>query len=242
MNIRFLLSPLTLLTFLPFSLHGMREDRSDHYRLMEDVAESNPPKKLFKEEQDAIDTHMLASTISGDMEQVRFWIARGANPLQARSYHKKTGLHWAVEYSRVECARFFIECGVDVNSQDDKGFTPMHRAVHATYVRQGIFPQLATIAELLVEAGADLDHIKDTPFKDTVLEACARARRANIIMKCDMHDINALSSAIERGKLAREQRERQRQAAQAQTSGAGPSSAVGSAQKSQANTKACVVQ
>ena len=75
----------------------------------------------------------------------------------------KSPLHRAIAKERFDCVEFLIECGVDVNANDESGWPPLHVAVTS-----GCFD----CAVLLVETGADLGG-----YTDLVMREYKRLRR-----------------------------------------------------------------
>ena len=75
--------------------------------------------------------HMAAT--SGNLEIIEMLIAKDEYSVQAVDAHKKTPLHYAVEYGHTRAVEFFIAQGANVNAQDILGRTPMHYAVVQLY-------------------------------------------------------------------------------------------------------------
>ena len=75
----------------------------------------------------------------------------------------KSPLHRAIAKERFDCVEFLIECGVDINANDESGWPPLHVAV-----TRGCFD----CAVLLVEAGADLGE-----YTELVMNEYQRLRR-----------------------------------------------------------------
>ena len=106
----------------------------------------------------------------------RFMFGIGANPNSA-SQDGSTLLHRCYSEKEVELARDLLAAGANVNALDHRGKTPLH------------YPKKQTMAELLVEHGADIeseDEDGDTPvFKavesaDPELVVFLASRGANI--------------------------------------------------------------
>lgn len=75
----------------------------------------------------------------------------------------KSPLHRAIAKERFDCVEFLIECGVDINANDESGWPPLHVAV-----TKGSFD----CAVFLVEAGADLGG-----YTDLVMSEYKRLRK-----------------------------------------------------------------
>ena len=78
-----------------------------------------------------------------------------------------TALHYAARYGRVETARWLIGQKADVNTMSYNRFTPMHMVSNAT------------LAELLIKSGADLDR-KDA-WGNTPLQRAAEENRPAVV-------------------------------------------------------------
>jgi ankyrin repeat protein len=81
-----------------------------------------------------LDTRLLQLAASGDVDRARQAIRDGADPL-ARGAEGKTGLHFAINYSEYnytskgrEMLAIFLNRGVDINTGDESGATPLHYA------------------------------------------------------------------------------------------------------------------
>jgi len=66
-----------------------------------------------------------AQVIAGDLESVRTILDHGANPNKRL---RRTALHWAVIYSRLDIAELLLERGADVNARDPNGMSPLQDA------------------------------------------------------------------------------------------------------------------
>jgi ankyrin repeat protein len=78
-----------------------------------------------------------------------------------------TALHYAARYGRVETARWLIGQNADVNTVSYNRYTPMHMVNNAT------------LAEMLIKAGADLDR-KDA-WDSTPLQRAAEEHRTAVV-------------------------------------------------------------
>ena len=81
-----------------------------------------------------LDTRLLQLAANASIDYVRQVIREGADP-QARNAEGKNGLHFAVNYSEYnysgkgrELLAIFLNRGVDINSGDNTGATPLHYA------------------------------------------------------------------------------------------------------------------
>ncbi len=113
----------------------------------------------------------------GDASRVRALLDQGADVNAAvRSREKRspewgsTPLHYAVRDGHVEIVRLLIEKGADVNAGNDRGVTPLHRAIHND-----------EIVKLLIDAGAKIDAGDDrgeTPLHWAALDGAPKAMNA----------------------------------------------------------------
>ena len=89
---------------------------------------------------------------SGDhTEVVQLLLDSGADLDRAVSLHPgATRLHWASKVGLLGMVRSLLEAGADVNSQDDKGETPLHWAARGGN-------DCSAVAELLLASGAEVD-------------------------------------------------------------------------------------
>jgi ankyrin repeat protein len=110
----------------------------------------------------------------GNVELARQMIEEGADVnARVRSGEKRspewgsTPLHYAVRDGHIDVARLLIEKGADVNAANDRGVTPLHRAIYN-----------AEMARLLIEKGATLDAADErgqTPLHWAALDGAADA-------------------------------------------------------------------
>ncbi|CAN5591720.1 hypothetical protein BH09PLA1_BH09PLA1_11120 [soil metagenome] len=134
-------------------------------------------------QRDAIGRTALHRAVdTGDAEQIAKLIAAGEDvnaPIrsneQASSDWGQTPLHYAARDGQLQIARLLIAAGADVNARDDRGVTPLHRAL-------GDVQMIA----LLCESGATVNAPDATGR--TPLHWAARAGR-----------IDAIESLVSRG-------------------------------------------
>lgn len=120
-------------------------------------------------------TPLHAAAAGGNVQAVRQLIESGADVnAQVRSdesYSSEWGnapLHYAARDGRTAAARVLIEAGADINARNDRGQTPLHRAIS--------HPE---IVSLLIEKGADVN-IPDTTGQ-TPLHWAAADRRIEAV-------------------------------------------------------------
>lgn len=81
---------------------------------------------------------------------------------------KKTALHWAVKYNRQSCcARLLQHSGIDLETQDKFGNTPLHFALHLSSHSDA---DVYTVVKLLLEAGANIPYPLPRGVSNTVVE------------------------------------------------------------------------
>lgn len=106
---------------------------------MVDIANTCFPEHEFADPDDRSPlgrTPLHQAVIEGDRAQVEAWLAAGAEvdaAVRSREpYASSWGdrpLHYAARAGRVDLARVLLEGGADVNAANDRGVTPLHRAV-----------------------------------------------------------------------------------------------------------------
>jgi hypothetical protein len=104
---------------------------------------STGPKKIGKREQKRLDIMRAPDNII----------------LEASTMNELRPLHIAVQYDALECVKYLIDEGADVNAADFDGDTPLHKAAK--------FHNYAAY-RMLVAAGADpnlRNNLKETPQK-----------------------------------------------------------------------------
>ena len=92
-------------------------------------------------------THLMYASMKGDVERVRWLLARGA-PMELKDNYGHTALYLAAICNRAEVARVLIAAGADVEATDNFGFTPLYIA--STF-------GCADVLEVLFAAGADVN-------------------------------------------------------------------------------------
>ena len=97
-------------------------------------------------------------------------------------------LHVACNYRRADVASFLVTLPVcDINSVDNAGNTPLHRAIHA---------DLDNLACLLCEAGADVRAANSqlrTPLHEAIRSGSENVIRTLLARGCD---VNAMTSTV----------------------------------------------
>jgi ankyrin repeat protein len=105
-------------------------------------------------------TLLLNAAAEGDIKTCETMLAIGANINIIDQKYKKNTLQFAIENNHIEAAKFFIKKGVDVNSQDASGKTPL-----ITAALKGAENNNTDLVKLLVLNGAH-DFIKDNKGMD----------------------------------------------------------------------------
>nr|XP_058915113.1 protein phosphatase 1 regulatory subunit 12B isoform X3 [Kogia breviceps] len=88
----------------------------------------------------------LAACSSGDTDEVRRLLARGAD-VDTANVDGLTALHQACIDENLDMVKFLVENGANVNQQDGEGWTPLHAAASCGYLN---------IAEYFINHGASV--------------------------------------------------------------------------------------
>ncbi|XP_059947493.1 protein phosphatase 1 regulatory subunit 12B isoform X3 [Mesoplodon densirostris] len=88
----------------------------------------------------------LAACSSGDTDEVRRLLARGAD-VDTANVDGLTALHQACIDENLDMVKFLVENGANVNQQDNEGWTPLHAAASCGYLN---------IAEYFINHGASV--------------------------------------------------------------------------------------
>ncbi|XP_059731596.1 protein phosphatase 1 regulatory subunit 12B isoform X3 [Bos taurus] len=113
----------------------------------------------------------LAACSSGDTDEVRRLLARGAD-VDTANVDGLTALHQACIDENLDVVKFLVENGASVNQQDNEGWTPLHAAASCGYLN---------IAEYFINHGASVgivnsegevpsDLAEEPAMKDLLLE------------------------------------------------------------------------
>ncbi|XP_072804955.1 protein phosphatase 1 regulatory subunit 12B isoform X3 [Vicugna pacos] len=113
----------------------------------------------------------LAACSSGDTDEVRRLLARGAD-VDTANVDGLTALHQACIDENLDMVKFLVENGASVNQQDNEGWTPLHAAASCGYLN---------IAEYFINHGASVgivnsegevpsDLAEEPAVKDLLLE------------------------------------------------------------------------
>jgi len=93
---------------------------------------------------------LLNAAKNGDLQQLEFYIAAGAD-VNAKDYYNYTPLHWAAYNRSPECVRLLLAAGAPVDVRDNNNTTPLHLAANKGS---------PACVQPLLAAGADVD-LKD---------------------------------------------------------------------------------
>ena len=104
-------------------------------------------------------TPLFCAGLNEHPEMVQLLLDSGADLDRAvNRYPGATRLHWASKVGLLGMVRSLLDDGADVNSQDDKGETPLFWAAN------GAGNDCSAVAELLLASGAEVDKESSTGF------------------------------------------------------------------------------
>ena len=92
-------------------------------------------------------THLMYASMKGDVERVRWLLARGS-PTELKGSEGRTALWWAAFYNRAEVAGVLTAAGANVEAANNDGATPLYIASQF---------DCADVLEVLIAAGADVN-------------------------------------------------------------------------------------
>lgn len=75
----------------------------------------------------------LATCSSGDVEEIRKQLDAGAD-IDTANVDGLTALHQACIDNNLDLVTFLLECGANMNVQDNEGWTPLHASSHCGYI------------------------------------------------------------------------------------------------------------
>lgn len=76
------------------------------------------------------DIRLYYAATTNDLEEVRMLVESGMADVNAKNPAEgATALHGAAYEGNVDCVRYLLECGADVDLRDDDGWTALHAAV-----------------------------------------------------------------------------------------------------------------
>jgi ankyrin repeat protein len=101
---------------------------------------------------------------------------------ESRSNRGKMTIHLSVEKGHLGIVKCLIECGAELDAQDDLGFTPLHYAAKMGHTQ---------IVDLLVKKGACIDSLNGQGF--TPLHVAADEGKEEVVrhLICEGADLNA---------------------------------------------------
>ncbi|XP_069489705.1 protein phosphatase 1 regulatory subunit 12B isoform X3 [Ambystoma mexicanum] len=113
----------------------------------------------------------LAACSSGDTEEVKRLLARGAD-VNTANVDGLSSLHQACIDENLDVVRFLVENGADVNQQDNEGWTPLHAVASCGYlnIAEYLISHGANVAPVNSEGEVPLDLAEEAAMKDLLLE------------------------------------------------------------------------
>lgn len=95
--------------------------------------EKNPSKRKYSRPRSVSfhpDIRLYYAATTNDLDEVKMLVeTRMADVNATNPAEGATALHGAAYEGNVDCIRYLLENGADVNAQDDDGWTPLHAAV-----------------------------------------------------------------------------------------------------------------
>lgn len=118
--------------------------------------EKNPSKRKYSRPRSVSfhpDIRLYYAATTNDLDEVKMLVESGMADVNATNPAEgATALHGAAYEGNVDCIRYLLENGADVNVQDDDGWTPLHAAVCG---------EKRKCVEVLLKANCD-------PFAETI--------------------------------------------------------------------------
>ncbi|XP_022417653.1 protein phosphatase 1 regulatory subunit 12B isoform X4 [Delphinapterus leucas] len=113
----------------------------------------------------------LAACSSGDTDEVRRLLARGAD-VDTANVDGLTALHQACIDENVDMVKFLVENGASVNQQDSEGWTPLHAAASCGHlnIAEYFISHGASVGVVNSEGEAPSDLAEEPAVKDLLLQ------------------------------------------------------------------------
>ncbi|KAM9706978.1 protein phosphatase 1 regulatory subunit 12B isoform 3-T3 [Dama dama] len=113
----------------------------------------------------------LAACSSGDTDEVRRLLARGAD-VDTANVDGLTALHQACIDENLDMVKFLVENGASVNQQDNEGWTPLHAAASCGYlnIAEYFLNHGASVGIVNSEGEVPSDLAEEPAMKDLLLE------------------------------------------------------------------------
>jgi hypothetical protein len=119
----------------------------------------------------------------GSVEMVEMFIEAGADPLSITEDEKQSCLHRVAEHGGdIDVVKLLLRLKVPVDHPDYNGFTPLHFAC---------WKEKATLAEVLLDAGADIEWETDMGASPLLTAVYHRSRACAALLLDRGADINA---------------------------------------------------
>jgi TM2 domain-containing membrane protein YozV len=116
------------------------------------------------------------ATMTGTVEDFRYFIEEKGVDVNARDQHGQTPLHQTACYGNIEAVKYLVSKGANIHAVDSEGFTPLHWAAYYGDIKVA---ERVEIAELLISKGANVKartNRGNTPWDLAMAAECLEIR------------------------------------------------------------------